>query len=199
MTPASRAATSRVDNDAGRYAHRARTRPRHYRARAALECLGPDDVGASDLVVPALLVGVECGPDDTDEDARDGDDQSDVTDERLKDRQRRSVGPYDFDIQHAHPERLPATLRRPEVAEVQNADQRLDRAPARVERIGTRVDETSDDVRHDADTYAVDEDREESDPEARFVRGYRDRRRFSSHRQGPPSAVRSLDSLAKCS
>ena len=33
--------------------------------------------------MPALLVGVECGPDDADEDALDGDDQSDVADERL--------------------------------------------------------------------------------------------------------------------
>src|SRR5438093_4653810 len=146
-----------------------------------------DDVGPGDLVVPTLLVGVEGHPDHADQDDDDGDEQPDISNERRDDADVAAIG---FD--HTQVEQLvadgltgPDTAGRPEVAEVDDAQQRLNAGAAG----GRLAENRGNDQIDNAEDDAVDDERKDSDPESGLgCGGERGRRRRTSglHRS-PPS------------
>src|SRR5207248_6097808 len=94
--------------------------PRHDRSRADTGSdeaggSGLYDVRAGDLVVPALLVGIEGDPDDADEDDDAAEDQADVPDERIGQRELTAARLHDADAERAVPEGLPVSIRGPAV------------------------------------------------------------------------------------
>src|SRR6266545_1456171 len=103
---------------------------RALRVPARPVCLGLYDVGAGDLVVPTLLVGVERHPDDPDEDDDDAEDEPDVAEERVHERELGAGGLHDADVERAITEGLAVSVGGPEVHEVREADERLEPRPA---------------------------------------------------------------------
>src|SRR5207244_6886842 len=124
-------------------------------------------VGAGDLVMPALLVRIEGRPDEADPEAYRRHDEADVTDEGADEVEHGAVGLDHLELEHAHPESLPAAIAGPEEDVVQEAQQSgrtllgHDAAirPGGHDRIGQEASDETDD-------QAVDDDRDETDPES---------------------------------
>src|SRR5207247_5116899 len=152
-----------------RGAHPARTRRRPVPERGWDRALCLYDVGACDLVVPALLVRVERGPDDADEDGRARDNETDVAQERANEVELRAVRLDDLDLQCAHPKGLALSVRGPEVHEVDDAEERLESARRR--RV-TAVEDAGENAVHDREADEVDEHREEASPPPCLVGGH---------------------------
>src|SRR5438094_9553669 len=146
-----------------------------------------DDVGPGDLVVPTLLVGVEGHPDHADEDDEERDEQPDIPNERLDNADVATIG-----FNHTQVEQLvadgltgPHTAGRPEVAEVDDAQERLNAGAAGGRLAENRGNDQVDNAQDDA----VDDERKDADPESGLgCGGERGRRRRTSglHRS-PPS------------
>src|SRR5205823_10646533 len=121
--------------------------------------------GAGDLVVPALLLRVECRPDHTDEERDTGDEEPDVAEERADEVELRAVCLHDSDVERAHPNGLSLAVARPEVAEIDHTEQCVEAASrGLVPLVQDRVQDRPD----DAETDEVDEDREETRPPTGF-------------------------------
>src|SRR4029079_9402269 len=112
--------------------------------------------------------------DHADEETRDGDDEADVADERPDQIELRAVRLHDADVERAHAERLALAVCRPEVAEVRDADQRLEAACGRTPR-SARVEDSREEAADDPEADRVDEDREEARAKTGFLSGRRGR------------------------
>src|SRR5207245_4613064 len=128
------------------------------------------DVGGGDLVIPALLLGVEGGPDQSDPERDRGDDEADITNQRLDKGELGTVGLDDFELQDAHADGLTAAVARPEADEVDQTDE-LSEAISGDRRV-ERQDAVQDGAHDDNDDH-VDYVGAGADPEARP--GSRDR------------------------
>src|SRR5205085_5601932 len=87
------------------FARRSRTRPRPVPAGEGVSvrlCLY--DVGAGDLVVPALLLRIEGCPDHADEEREARDEQADVPEERADQIELSAVRLDHADVERAHPD-----------------------------------------------------------------------------------------------
>src|SRR5258708_39522382 len=124
--------------------------------------LGLHDVGARDLVVPALLVRVEGDPDDADEDDDAAQDEADVADERIHERELGTGGLHDADPEDPAARGLPVAVRRPEVEVVGETEERREAIPS--DGV-TAEDEPVQDARDDGHGYTVDHDRGQAPPE----------------------------------
>src|SRR5437762_2297100 len=146
-----------------------------------------DDVGPGDLVVPTLLIGVEGHPDYADEDDDEGDEQPHIPNERLDDADVATIGFNHTQVEQLVPDGLtgPDTAGRPEVAEVDDAQQRPNAGATGGRLVENRGNTQIDDAEDDA----VDNERKDADPESGLgCGGERGRRRRTSglHRS-PPS------------
>src|SRR5437764_5317453 len=116
--------------------------------------LCPHDHRVGDLVVPALLVRVPQDPEHAEEDDEGAEQEADVAHDAGANRQRRSVGPRDFDVHRTIPKGLAAG--RPEVNEIDGPRDRPQ--PGQVDKVENRPKDRYQD--------AVDEDGHEARAEA---------------------------------
>src|SRR5438045_735784 len=147
--------------------------------------LGPYDVRACDLVVPALLVRVERDPDHSDEDADEAEDEADVAEERIGERELAAVRLHHAELHHPVAHGLAMPVGGPEIHRVGQADQGVESVPAHGV---TREQDAVQDAGQDRQDDAIDEERHDPDPESGLCAHRNGGRASNCGHEPPPSA-----------